>query len=100
MERIAEGAQASVVAKGPTEEFSLAERWLTRATGALALLVVSPLIAFIWVGLKLEQPGSAIALRSVKPGRTKAYHSCLVRAELVSLHGAAVYKHFPLFGTC
>lgn len=73
MERIAEGAQASVVADGPTEEFSLAERWLTRATGALALLVVSPLIAFIWAGLKLERPGSAIALRSVKPGSTKAY---------------------------
>ena len=73
MERIGEGAQASVDAKGPAEDFSLAERWLTRATGALALLVVSPLIAFIWIGLKLEQPGSAIALRSVKLGRTKAY---------------------------
>ena len=73
IERIAEETQASVVAKGPSEEFSLAERWLTRATEALALLVVSPLIAFIWVGLKLERPGSAIALRSVKPGSTEAY---------------------------
>ena len=71
MERIAEGS--TVVGNGPAGEFSLAERGLTRATGALALLAVSPLIAFVWVGLKLERPGSAIALRRVKPGRTKAY---------------------------
>jgi len=73
IEQIAERAQTSFVDDGPTEEFSLAERWLTKATGALALVVVSPLIAVILIGLRLERPGSAIALRRVTPGNIKAY---------------------------
>ena len=57
---------------GPQQILVLREV-LTKATGALALVIVSPLIAFIWIGLRLERPGSAIALRRVKPGNVKAY---------------------------
>ena len=49
-------------------DYSLAEKFLTRATGALALMVVSPIIAFIWIGLKAERPDPAVGLRTMKEG--------------------------------
>ena len=52
----------------PNEDHSLAEKILTRTTGALALLVVSPLTAFVWAGLKLERPGPAIDMRRTRWG--------------------------------
>jgi hypothetical protein len=57
----------------PDKEYSLAEKTLTRATGALALLAVSPLIAFVWVGLKLERFGPAIDTRTTGRGNLKDY---------------------------
>ena len=41
MERIGEEAQTDFVNDGPTEDFSLAEKCLTKATGASALVIVS-----------------------------------------------------------
>jgi lipopolysaccharide/colanic/teichoic acid biosynthesis glycosyltransferase len=57
----------------PSEGYSLVEKILTRATGALTLLVVSPLIAFAWFGLKLERPGPVIELRTTNQKNVKAY---------------------------
>jgi hypothetical protein len=61
----------------PDEDYSLAEKILTRVTGALALLAVSPLAALIWIGLKLERPGPAIDLRTARLGNFKAYRFVL-----------------------
>jgi hypothetical protein len=55
------------------KDYSLAEKFLTRATGALALMVVSPVIAFIWIGLKAERPDPAIGLRTMKEGGPITY---------------------------
>jgi hypothetical protein len=55
------------------KDYSLAEKFLTRATGALALMVVSPVIAFIWIGLKAERPDPAIGLRTTKEGGPITY---------------------------
>ena len=73
MEQIEEQAQTSFIGDTPTEGFSLAEKCLTRAIGASALVIASPLIAFIWIGLRLERPGPAIALRKVQQGSPKAH---------------------------
>ena len=73
MAQIAEHAQTSFVGDGPTEGFSLAEKCLTRAIGASALVIASPLIAFIWIGLRIERPGPALALRRMQQGSAKAY---------------------------
>jgi len=73
MERITEKAQIGFVGVWPPDDFSLAEKILTRATGALALVIVSPLIAIILIGLRLERPGQAIALRREKQGNAKIY---------------------------
>jgi hypothetical protein len=72
MEQIEEQAQTSFIGD-TTEGFSLAEKCLTRAIGASALVIASPLIAFIWIGLRLERRGPAIALRRVQQGSPKAY---------------------------
>src|SRR5271169_287563 len=52
----------------PDKDYSLAEKLLTRATGALALLAVSPLIALVWVGLKFERFGPAMDTRTTGQG--------------------------------
>ncbi len=67
----------------PQEDNSLAEKILSTATAALALLVLSPLIAVIGVGLKLERPGPAIKMR--KQGGAEAYQFASVRVGLVGL---------------
>ena len=61
------------LASARPKDYSVAETILTRATGALALAVVSPLIVFIWIGLRLERPRPAIAMRRTKQGSIKAY---------------------------
>ncbi len=61
----------------PNEDCRLAEKILTRTTGALALLVVSPLIAFVWAGLKLERPGPAISMRTTRRESVDAYQFVL-----------------------
>jgi hypothetical protein len=76
MEQIAEPG-TGFVGGWPDEDYSFAEKILTRATGALALLLVSPLIAFVWVGLKLERPGPAIEMRTTRLGNFKAYRFVL-----------------------
>ena len=77
MEQMTEPGTTGFVGDRPDEDYSLAEKILTRATGALALLVVSPLIAFVWVGLKLERPGPAIDIRTARRGSLKAYRFVL-----------------------
>jgi len=77
MEQMTEPGTTGFVGDRPDEDYSLAEKILTRATGALALLVVSPLIAFVWVGLKLERPGPAIDMRTARRGSLKAYRFVL-----------------------
>jgi len=59
----------------PNEDYSLAEKILTRITGALALLVLSPLIAFVWAGLKFERRGPVISMRTT--GQGSAYQFVL-----------------------
>ena len=58
---------------GSNEEYSVVERFLTRAVGALALLFVSPVIAFVWIGLKLQGPGPAIRRRMMEHGSPTVY---------------------------
>jgi hypothetical protein len=45
-------------------EYSLTDKMATRALGLSLMLVASPLIGFIWIGLKLERPDPAITLRT------------------------------------
>jgi hypothetical protein len=61
----------------PDKDYSLAEKILTRATGAVALLAVSPLIAFVWVGLKFERFGPAIDTRTTGRSNLKDYRFVL-----------------------
>jgi len=72
MERATQRRLTSFFAALPDERYGLSEKLLTRITGALALLVISPLIAFMWVGLKLEHSGPAIVLRKTGQGKLKA----------------------------
>jgi hypothetical protein len=77
MEQMTEPGITQFDGEQPDQDYSLAEKILTRATGALALLAVCPLVAFIWVGLKLERPGPAIDLRMARLGEFKAYRFVL-----------------------
>jgi hypothetical protein len=52
-------------------EHSLTDKMVTRALGLSLMLVASPLIGFIWIGLKLERPDPALTLRST--GRLATY---------------------------
>ena len=87
IEQMAEPGIISCAGDRPDEDYSLAEKILTRATGALALLVVSPLIALVRAGLKLERPGPAIAMRMTRGEVLKLTSSRLVRVGLVGLFG-------------
>jgi hypothetical protein len=73
MEQMTEPGTTGFVGDRPDEDYSLAEKILTRTTGALALLVLSPLIAFVWAGLKLERPGPAISMGTTGRGSVDAY---------------------------
>jgi len=66
MERIPEKTQLGFGGDWLPENFSLAEKILTRATGALALLIVSPLIAFIY--MDWLETGTSRASRSPAKG--------------------------------
>ena len=73
VEQIANQKPLAQASASRRKDYSLAEKFLTKATGALALMVVSPVIAFIWIGLKAERPDPAIGLRTIKEGRLTAY---------------------------
>lgn len=77
MEQVAEEHTTIFIGSPPDEHYSLAEKILTRATGALALLAVSPLIAFVWVGLKFERFGPAVDTRTTGRGNLKDYRFVL-----------------------
>ena len=77
MEQVTEPGITDLADDLPNEDCSLAEKILTRTTGALALLVVSPLIAFVWAGLKLERPGPAISMRTTRRESVDAYQFVL-----------------------
>jgi hypothetical protein len=66
-----QGPDTSVAAQ-PKESSSLVESLLTRAIGAVALLLASPLIALIWIGLKLERADPAMGLRATEQGSVTA----------------------------
>jgi lipopolysaccharide/colanic/teichoic acid biosynthesis glycosyltransferase len=61
------------VGAAPKGNFGLADRLLTRIIAAVVLTVASPLIGFIWIGLKLEHSGPAIELRKAEEGRPQIY---------------------------
>ena len=73
VEQIAEQRPLTPASASLRKDYSLAEKFLSRATGAFALMVVSPVIAFIWVGLKAERPDPAIRLRTITEGRLATY---------------------------
>ncbi len=77
MEQVVEEHMTIFIGPPPDENYSLAEKILTRATGALALLAVSPLIAFVWVGLKFERFGPAVDRRTTGRGNLKDYRFVL-----------------------
>jgi hypothetical protein len=77
IEQMTEPGVTDLADDRPNEDDSLAEKILTRITGALALLVLSPLIAFVWAGLKLERPGPVISMRTTGRGRVNAYQFVL-----------------------
>ena len=72
LELPAEGVEADTSVR-PNEEYRLVERLLTRVVGGVALLMASPLIALIWIGLKLEGPGPAIRRRMMRQAGRTAY---------------------------
>jgi hypothetical protein len=73
VEQIADQRPLVPASASRRKDYSLAEKFLTRATGALALLVLSPVIALIWIGLKAERPDPAIRLRTIKEGGLTTY---------------------------
>jgi hypothetical protein len=73
VEQIADQRRLASASAPRRKDYSLAEKFLTRATGALALMLVSPIMAFIWIGLKAERPDPAIGLRTIKEGGPTAY---------------------------
>ena len=77
IEQPAEPLITGLAGDRPSEDYSLAEKILTRTTGALALLAASPLIAFVWAGLKLERPGPAIGMRTTGWESAEAYQFVL-----------------------
>ncbi len=74
---MAEEHKTTFIGSPPDEHFSLAERILTGATGAVAILVVCPLMALVWIGLEAERPGPAIDLRATRIGGIKGYRFVL-----------------------
>lgn len=77
LEQMTEPGITDLADDRPSEDDGLAEKILTRITGALALLVLSPLIAFVWVGLKFERRGPVISMRTTGRGRVNAYQFVL-----------------------
>ena len=77
IERMTEPGIIDLADDRPNEDYSLAEKILTRITGALALLVLSPLITFVWAGLKFERPGPAVSMRLTRQGSVEAYQFVL-----------------------
>jgi hypothetical protein len=73
LDQMTELRPANTVVAVPGTDYTLAEILLTRAIGALVLLVAFPLIAFIWVGLKLERSDPAVVMRTSEQRRIKAY---------------------------
>jgi hypothetical protein len=57
----------------PKKTFTFADKLLTRIIAAVVVVVASPLIAFIWIGLKLERPGPVVTLRKAEHGPSEVY---------------------------
>jgi hypothetical protein len=55
------------------QDYRFVERLLSRAVGLVALLFVSPMIAAIWIGLKLQGSEPPIRRRATKRGAAKFY---------------------------
>jgi hypothetical protein len=73
LEEISEHSPPSVLGAAPKRNFGLADELLTRIIAAVVLTVASPLIGFIWSGLKLEHSGPAIELRKAEDGCPQIY---------------------------
>ena len=73
LEEISEHSPHSVLGAAPKGNFSLADKLLTRIIAAAVLTVASPLIGFVWVGLKLEHSGPVIEFRKAEHGPLQIY---------------------------
>ena len=74
------------------DEYGLTEKILTKLIGALLIFMASPLILFIWVGLKAERADPAITMRTTGGLTTYSFvldsgwfSSLVRRAELRAL---------------
>ena len=57
----------------PKANFGIADKLLTRTVGAVVLMGASPLIGFLWIGLKQEHFGPVIEFRKAEERRFKMY---------------------------
>jgi hypothetical protein len=89
------GIGATVPSVVTPTEFSVAEKVLTRIVGALALVIVSPFLAFIWLGLKLKRSGPAISLQSKKAGGAQMYSFVLGSGRLSQCARSADLQWLP-----
>jgi hypothetical protein len=64
IEHIEQMRKRESIIAGAGQEYSLTDKIVTRAIGSTLMLVASPLIVFIWIGLKLERPDPAITMRT------------------------------------
>lgn len=71
IEHIKQMRKPKSIIAGAGQEYSLTDKIITRAIGSTLMLVASPLIVFIWIGLKLERPDPAITMRTT--GRLTTY---------------------------
>lgn len=71
IEHIEQMRKSELIIAGAGQEYSLTDKIITRAIGSTLMLVASPLIVFIWIGLKLERPDPAITMRTT--GRLTTY---------------------------
>jgi hypothetical protein len=77
----------------PQDEYGLTEKILTKVIGALLILMASPLILFIWVGLKVERADPAITMRTT--GGLTTYSFVLGSGWISSLVRRAELRALP-----
>jgi hypothetical protein len=96
LDLMTEQRPANTVVAVPGTDYTLAEILLTRGIGALVLLVAFPLIAFIWVGLKLERSDPAIVMRTSEQRRIKAYTFALGSGSVSRFVRRADLRSIPM----
>jgi hypothetical protein len=80
-------------ATSPPRECRSMEKIVTRAIGGLLLVLISPILLFIWIGLKAERADPAITMRTT--GRLSTYSFVLGSGWISSFVRRAELRALP-----